>query len=102
MTLTKKELENLIASPFWNQLTHQLESGEFVNVNGAQMPHAIWNLMVSKRDLTMWCKVGMKPHRRWKVSDVKTYFNITGSRSTLLSRFNKIYEHIMRERNDSL
>ena len=32
-------------------------------------------------------KFGMKPHRRWKVSQVKAYFGIKGNRDTLLKRF---------------
>ena len=95
MSLTQKELENLMASPFWQQCQHAVEHNEYLNVNGQQMPQAIWNLMVSKRDLTLWCKAGMKPHRHWKVSDVKKYFNISGSRHTLLDRFMKIYHHVL-------
>ena len=95
MTLTKKELENLMASPFWQQCQHAVQNEEYVDVNGQKMPHAIWNLIVSRRDLTMWCNMNMKPHRHWKVSDVKTYFNIKGSKETLLDRFNKIYTHVL-------
>lgn len=95
MTLTDKEMRDLEASPFWQQCQHAVQNNEYLDVNGQQMPHAIWNLIVSRRDLTLWCNIGMKPHRHWKVSQVKTYFNITGSKATLLDRFMKIYTHVL-------
>lgn len=94
MTLTKKELEALMQSPFWQQCQHAVEHDEYLDVNGQKMPQAVFNLIVTRRDLTLWCNIGMKPHRHWKVTDVKKYFNITGSKETLLPRFMKIYEHI--------
>ncbi len=39
----------------------------------------------------MWCKFGMKPNRYWKVSDVKKYFGITGTRENLYDRFIEMY-----------
>jgi hypothetical protein len=49
-----------------------------INVNGNPMPHAYWNLILSIRDCKMYSK-GIKPHRNWKISDVKAYFNVSGS-----------------------
>ena len=62
-----------------------------INCNGKDMPIAYWNLIVTKRDLSMWCKFGMKPNRYWKVSDVKKYFGITGTRENLYDRFIEMY-----------
>lgn len=95
MTLSQKEIRDLEASPFWEQCVFAIQNNEFLDVNGKKMPHAIWNMMVSKRDLTLWCNAGIKPHRRWKVSDVKYYFNIKGSKDTLLPRFMKIYNYVL-------
>ena len=35
----------------------------------------IYNLICSKRDLTLFCK-GIKPHRNWKLKNVKEYFGL--------------------------
>ncbi len=62
-----------------------------INCNGKDISIAYWNLIVTKRDLSMWCKFGMKPNRYWKVSDVKKYFGITGTRENLYDRFIEMY-----------
>tara|TARA_Y100001938_G_C7921794_1_gene344867 strand:- start:386 stop:688 length:303 start_codon:yes stop_codon:yes gene_type:complete len=95
MNMTKKELLALQESQFFADLNRQVEEGDLMSVQGSPIPQAIWNLMVSKRDLTLWCKIGMKPHRGWKVSDVKRYFNITGTGENLLARFMKIHDLIL-------
>jgi len=45
----------------------------------------MWNLSLSIRDLKLYSK-GIKPHRRWKISPVKEYFGVNGSKKTLLSK----------------
>ena len=58
-----------------------------LSVNGSASSKGIYNLIVSKRDLGLWSKIGMKPHRHWKVTDVKRYFGLKGNK-------HKIYEDI--------
>ena len=48
-----------------------------VNVNGKAMPFGYWNLIISIRDCKLYSK-GIKPHRNWKISDVKWYFGVKG------------------------
>jgi len=60
---------------------------EPMSVNGKPMSRAVWNIIITKRDLSMWVKFKMKPHRHWKVSDVKCYFGIKGNGQALLDRF---------------
>ena len=57
-----------------------------LSVNGSASSKGMYNLIVSKRDLGLW-KAGMKPHRHWKVTDVKRYFGLKGNK-------HKIYEDI--------
>ena len=57
---------------------------------------ARFNLICTERDLKLWCNIGMKPHRAWKVSDVKKYFGLTGSKQTLLPRFLALKEEYER------
>ena len=64
-----------------NEVTPFIESfksGKTISVNGADVNFALYNAIISKRDLGLW-KVGMKPHRHWKVTDVKKFFGFTGN-----------------------
>ena len=60
---------------------------EPMSVNGKPMSKAVWNILITKRDLSLWCLHKMKPHRHWKVSDVKWYFGLKGNGQALLDRF---------------
>ena len=42
----------------------------------------------------MYSKVGMKPHRYWKIGDVKKYFGIKGSAESMLEQL-KAYKEII-------
>ena len=82
----KKEIE----TPFLTDL----KKGHHININGTPMNSAIYNMIISKRDISLYCK-GMKPHRGWKVSVVKYYFGIKGTGENLLKDFMKLYnEHV--------
>jgi len=54
------------------------DMGTFMKVNDGQMAHGTWNLIISIRDCNLYSK-GIKPHRNWRISDVKWYFGISGS-----------------------
>ena len=72
-----------------------LERGEeILSLGGKPMGVAVWNLLVTKRDLSFWTEMGMKPHRRWKVTDVKKYFGIKGSGKNLMNQFMLLYNNI--------
>ena len=63
-----------------------------MSINGSASSKGMYNLIVSKRDLGLW-KAGMKPHRHWKVTDVKRYFGLKGNK-------HKIYEDICKMVDD--
>ena len=65
--------------------------GEGTTVNGTPMKWSKWNLIITKRDLNLYVKFGMKPHRGWRVTDVKKYFGIKGTGEKLLANFMEIY-----------
>jgi hypothetical protein len=71
----------------------QLAEGKTINVNGNDMPLAVYNLIISRRDLKLWA-VGLKPHRRWKVSDVKKYFGFKGSKDKLVAQADALLMHL--------
>ena len=60
-------------------------------VNGKESSRGMWNLIVSKRDLGLW-KIGMKPNRHWKVTDVKKYFGLKGNKEKLYEDICKMVE----------
>lgn len=89
-------------SPFMEALRHEAEilqeGGQILTVNGANMGQATFNLLCSRRDLRLWSR-RIKPHRRWKVSDVKWYFGIKGTGENLLRNFMVIYDAIIPARD---
>ena len=50
----------------------------------------MYNLICFKRDLQLYSK-GIKPHRHWKISDVKRYFGMSGSVDQIHSNLKTIY-----------
>ena len=56
-----------------------------MSINGKKSSKAIYNLIISIRDVKLW-SIGMKPHRHWKVTDVKKYFGIKGKKETLVAQ----------------
>jgi len=86
-------------SPFFSEFIADNEARDedqnsVLNVNGKPMGRAIWNLIITKRDLTLWCKIGMKPTRTWKVTPVKKYFGIKGTGEKLLMNFMQLHDDI--------
>tara|TARA_R100000458_G_C8105566_1_gene130486 strand:- start:96 stop:422 length:327 start_codon:yes stop_codon:yes gene_type:complete len=75
---------------FWEDMNQPM------SINMAQTNRAHFMLICTERDLKLWCNIGMKPHRSWKVSDVKKYFGLTGSKQTLLPRFLALKEEYER------
>lgn len=79
-----KSTEKQIA-PFWTLL----ESGRIVNVNQGVMPTAIYNLIIHIRDCSLYAN-GIRPHRYWKITDVKNYYGISGSAEKMKEQLQQI------------
>ena len=87
-----------VDTPFWEDLYNYYN-------NPTKMNKAEFNLICSKRDISLWTKMGMKPHRGWKVSDAKTYFNIKGTKESLLVDFMEVweeYQEMKKELNEAV
>lgn len=54
-----------------------------IKINGNDSLRGYYNLVISIRDVNLFC-AGMKPHRFWRLKDVKEYFGITGNKQTVL------------------
>jgi hypothetical protein len=78
-------------TPFFADLTNE---DRVMNVNGSPMSQGVWNMIVSHRDLKLWCNLNMKPHRGWKVSQAKSYFGIKGSGQNLLNEFEALKSEV--------
>ena len=79
------------------QFTTDLISGwnERTEVNRGE-----YNLIVTMRDLQLYVKVNMKPHRNWRVSDVKKYFALKGNGQVLLDRFIELTAEVKKLKED--
>jgi hypothetical protein len=84
-------LSERLDTPF----VQEMISGPTISVNGNPMKKAVWNLIVSHSHLQLWCAKGIKPNRHWKVSDVKKYFGLKGSKKKLLADFEKLKAEVM-------
>lgn len=85
---TKQDLVNaVVGTMFANDMTKS------ISVNGKPMPVGYWNLILSIRDCGLFSK-GIKPHRNWKITDVKKYFGINGNAETMYKTL-ELYKNIL-------
>ena len=56
-----------------------------IKINNSIATRAWYNLVVSIRDVKLW-KAGMKPHRHWRITDVKNYFGVKGNTQKVLDQ----------------
>ena len=75
------EMNININSPF----IQALQTDDYIQVSSTNMHKAIYNLIISKRDLRLW-NMGMKPNIHWKVSVVKKYFGLKGKKNVLVDQ----------------
>ena len=70
-----------------------IDESKTMNVNSVPMSKGYWNLIISIRDCGLYSK-GIKPHRFWKISDVKWYFGISGSATQMAEELKLIRDTI--------
>lgn len=71
---------------FFKDMTDESKT---LNVNNGTMPLGYWNLIISIRDCKLYSK-GIKPHRNFKITNVKKYFGLTGDASKLVVQLEEI------------
>lgn len=59
-----------------------VDENKAISINGTPTSKGYYNLIVSIRDCKLFA-VGIKPHRFWKITDVKKYFGIKGNAKQL-------------------
>lgn len=67
------------SAPFWGEVL----AARPMNINGIDVPSWRWTLILTKRDVSLYSK-GIKPHARWKITDVKKYFGLKGNAEQLV------------------
>jgi len=70
---------------------YQLDLQRPLSINGAQSSRAFYNLVVSIRDVSLFSK-GIKPHRGWRITDVKNYFGVKGNPTKVLIQLQELRE----------
>ena len=65
--------------------------------NSSNVNRGIYNLIISIRDLMLYSK-GIKPHRNWKITQVKKYFGITGNVNAMLEKLRTINSVLKKEK----
>jgi hypothetical protein len=70
---------------------YQLDLQRPLSINGAQSSRAFYNLVVSIRDVSLFSK-GIKPHRGWRITDVKNYFGVKGNPTKVLAQLQELRE----------
>jgi hypothetical protein len=85
MEFTSKDFD--FSAPFWEGLDDAEQTFDLIlGDQSKRFDWPTWNLLCSVRDLTMFCKHGMKPHRHWRLKDVKAYFGISGNKEKILAQ----------------
>ena len=82
-----------------NGTKFQEDLGKGIDVNGKPMPVGYWNLIISIRDCKLYSK-GIKPHRMWKISDVKWYFGVKGNAKQISEVLEQYKAALLEEQND--
>jgi hypothetical protein len=71
----------------------ELDLKKQMRVNDGYMSVAVYNLLVSIRDVKLY-RIGLKPHRNWQISHVKNYFGIKGNKDTILQELNRLKDEL--------
>jgi hypothetical protein len=77
----------------------QQDLENLISVNNGQMEMGVWNLILSIRDVSLFSK-GIKPHRMWRLKDVKWYFGVTGGTDKVLEQLKQYKEVIEKIREE--
>ena len=78
---------------------YEKDKKSVIKVNDGVMTQATWNLLISIRDVKLW-KVGMRPHRHWRIKHVKDYFGVTGGTTKILAHLYKLKDELDAEKSN--
>jgi hypothetical protein len=64
-----------------------------MSINGMESNKATYNLFLCIGEVRLFSK-GLKPHRNWRLKDVKNYFNINGNTIKVLNQLEQIKDFL--------
>lgn len=64
----------------------EADQNVMIGMNDGHISRAAWNLIISIRDMKMFCNHGMVPHRHWRLKHVKDYFGLHGNKQRILAQ----------------
>ena len=85
---TETFLKAISGTQFANDLLSSM------NINGATSSLGMYQLIVQKSAVKLYAKIGMKPNRHWKITDVKRYFGIKGTAQQMYEILETYFEFI--------
>lgn len=68
----------------------EIDMKKTINFNGKNIPLGFWNLILSKRDVSLFC-VGIKPTRGWRFNAVKDYFGMSGNKQSVKKQLEELH-----------
>jgi len=87
----KKIISQIEGTQFQADLTTPLM------VNDNNFGKGLYNLIISIRDVSLFIK-GIKPHRFWRLKDVKAYYGLVGGKEKCLEQLKAYKEFLVEEK----
>jgi hypothetical protein len=85
---------NQFESNYANQVAPfyvNLAKGDCISYNGTPMLREEYNLIISRRDFSLFAK-GLKPHRNWSFNQTKKYFGLKGNAQSVAKQMDELLE----------
>jgi hypothetical protein len=78
-----------------------VDENKSISINGTPTSKGYYNLILSIRDLKLYA-IGLKPHRFWKITDVKNYFGIKGNAKQMKEKLEEIQKVLTKKPEENV
>ena len=68
----------------------EIDKNKTITIDGTELSLGYYRLFLTIRDLKLVTRTSLKPHRNWRLKDVKQYFGLNGSAKTILQKLETI------------
>ena len=68
----------------------EIDINKTITIDGTELSLGYYRLFLTIRDLKLVTRTSLKPHRNWRLKDVKQYFGLKGSAKTILKELETI------------
>lgn len=90
-----------LSAPFFQQLGPDAMMDVACGDGWGKLAHGNWNLLLTRRDMDMFCSHGMRPNRHWRLTDVKRYFGVTGSKEKVRDQIHLLCDIFLPEKDEA-